>query len=189
MFSFSPTPRYAVAGVRRVLVGSFAAGTRFVFGALLATGLAPDLLTTMVPAATWYRLTATDAATAIQSGTATLTGERHEQRLTLPFVTCLSRLQRYALTALLRERRVWALFEDQTGNWWLAGKSRGLHCKGLAFTPGPRNGEMVATATLEGTEPEAWHPYSSAAALALYSATTALEDDFGVPITELPPVE
>ncbi len=165
MQSYFPTQRYALAGVRRVLVAEHAAGTRFVF----ADPTIPRV-TSLVPApAAWYALTAETMTSATQVGTRTLNGLRYEQKLSLTWATGFSLYQRRAVPQLF-DAPVWVLLEDAAGTWWLTGQTRGLRCVNLTWQTGQRNGEITVSAQLEGAEPAAWYAYDSTAASALYSA-------------------
>lgn len=167
MVTYLPTPRYAVSGIRRVLVANWSASTRFRFATATT-----DVIDLLSPAPTWYGLLATDGAQAAQASTREKTGLRHAQKLTLPFVTGFSRAQREALLALFQQP-VYVLFEDGQGSWWLAGQRRGLRCTNLQLSTGPAGGETTATVTLEGAEPDAWRLFDSSTALALYAAAAA----------------
>jgi hypothetical protein len=168
MNHYLPAARYALAGVRRVLVAAHAPGTRFAFIDPATFG---DLLYAMSPAA-WVAFTAEPSATATQTGARTLTGLRYEQRLNLSFSQPFTLAQRKALTALFTAP-VWCLIEDGHGAWWLAGQTRGLRCTSLTWQTGTRGGELTVAAQLDGAEPAAWREFEATAARALYATAAA----------------
>lgn len=172
MQSFLPARRYALAGVRRVLVTQHVAGTRFVFSD-------PTIprITSLVPApATWYPLTAEPSASATQVGMRTLSGLRYEQKLSLTWTTGFSLYQRRSVPALF-EQALWVLVEDMAGSWHLAGQHRGLRCTSLTWSTGARGGDILVSAVLEGAEPAAWLGFDTPLARALYATNTPAGPD------------